>query len=111
MLKLPVCPHCHTIYRYGDVKNTLYEKNHKCYHCNKIFIISKIRILFLFIIIALIAAIFNVFELYMMAGINFIALLVTNIIIITVGILLIPFFVKFKICNDFSDKMKRKKSK
>ena len=56
MLKLPVCPHCHTIYRYGDVKKTLYEKNHKCYHCNKIFIISKIRILFLFIIIALIVS-------------------------------------------------------
>lgn len=111
MLKLPVCPHCHTIYRYGEVKKTLYEKNHKCYHCNKIFEISKIRILILFLIIALIAAIFNVFELYMMAGINFIALIVTNIIIITAGILLIPFCIRFKRYNDFSDKTNRKKSK
>lgn len=96
MMKLPVCPHCNTIYRYGDVKNLIYKKGETCYHCKKNFKVRKIKILILFLIIALITAIFDFFELYVMTGTSFLTLMITNIIALTIGVLLIPFFVRFE---------------
>lgn len=46
------------------------------------------------LIIVLICAIFNVFELYIWG--EFFTILITNIIVITVGIILRPFAVRFK---------------
>ena len=96
MLKLPDCPYCHTIYRYGDVRKTINKNEEKCYHCKKNFKISKIKILILFLIIALITAILNIFQLYMIEGLTFIGLIVTNVITLTIGIFLIPYFIKYK---------------
>lgn len=96
MFKLPVCPHCGTIFRYGDVNKLLYKKNVECYHCGKKFKVSRIKILILFLIIALITAIFDVFELYVIGNVTFLTLMITNIVIVFVGVLLMPFFVRFK---------------
>ena len=96
MFKLPVCPHCKTIYRYKDVKKESVKKECTCYHCGKKFRVSKKKILILFLIIALITAIFDFFELYVMTGTNFITLMITNIIALTIGVFLIPFFVRFE---------------
>ncbi len=92
MPKLPVCPHCHTIYRYGDVSKLIFEKEHKCYHCEKKFRISRRNIFILFLVIILITSIFNVLELYMTA--DFIVLIITNIIMLSLGIILVPYFLK-----------------
>ena len=96
MFKLPVCPHCKTIYRYSDVKKELSKKECTCYHCGKKFKASKKKILILFIIIALITAIFDVLSLYMIAGTSLIGLIIINIIAVTVGFFLIPYFTEFK---------------
>lgn len=96
MFRLPVCPHCKTIYRYKDVKKKSVEKECNCYHCGKKFRVSKKKILILFLIIALITAIFDVFALYMIAGTNLAGLMITNIIAVTAGFLLVPYFVEFK---------------
>ena len=73
MFKLPVCP-----------------------HCGKKFKVSRIKILILFLIIALITAIFDVFELYVIGNVTFLTLMITNIVTVFVGVLLMPFFVRFK---------------
>ncbi len=96
MFKLPVCPHCKTVYRYGDVKREMRKKKCVCYHCKGQFRAVKKKILFLFLIIALITAIFDVLELYMMKGASFVGLMITNVTALTVGFFLIPFFVSFK---------------
>ena len=96
MMKLPVCPHCNTIYRYGDVKNLIYKKGTTCYHCKKKFKVRKNKILILFLIIALITAIFNLFQLYMVEDLSFIALMITNILFVTAGLFMIPFFISFE---------------
>lgn len=96
MFKLPVCPHCGTIFRYGDVNKLLYKKNVECYNCGKKFKVSRIKILILFLIIALITAIFDVFELYVIGNVTFLTLMITNIVTVFVGVLLMPFFVRFK---------------
>lgn len=95
MLKLPVCPHCNTIYRYNDVSKIMNKKSVVCYHCKKNFKIKRKNILILFLIIALICAIFDVLELYLGVSVNFIALVVTNVVLICVGLILRPYFVKF----------------
>lgn len=96
MFKLPVCPHCKTIFRYKDVKKEAVKKECTCYHCGKKFRVSKKKILILFLIIALITAIFDVLVLYMIAGTSFIGLMILNIIAVTAGFFLIPYFTEFK---------------
>ena len=96
MFKLPECPYCHTIYRYGDVRKTVYKSEEKCYHCKKSFKVSKIKILILFLIIAFITAIFNIFQLYMIEGLTFIGIIITNVVVVTLGIFLIPYFIGYK---------------
>lgn len=96
MFKLPVCPHCLTIYRYGDVRKLIFKNKETCYHCHKQFKVSKIKILILFLIIALITAIFDILALCMIAGTSFIGLMILNIIAVTAGFFLIPYFVEFK---------------
>ena len=96
MFKLPVCPHCKTIYRYKDVKKEEVKKECTCYHCGKKFRVSKNKILILFLIIALITAIFDVLALYMIAGTSLIGMIIMNIIAVTAGFFLIPYFVEFK---------------
>ena len=69
-----------------------FEKEHKCYHCEKKFRISKKNVLILFLIIEIIASALNVFELYMMA--DFMVLIITNIISLLIDIILVPYFLK-----------------
>lgn len=96
MFKLPVCPHCKTIYRYKDVKKEEVKKECTCYHCGKKFRVSKKKILILFLIIALITVIFDILALCMIACTSFIGLMILNIIAVTAGFFLIPYFVEFK---------------
>lgn len=96
MLKLPVCPHCNTIYRYKEVSNLINKKSAVCYHCKKSFEIKRKNFLILFLIIALFCAIFDIFELYMVAQTNFVVLVVTNVVFIFVSLLFRPFVLKFK---------------
>ena len=96
MFKLPECPYCHTIYRYGDVRKTVNKSEEKCYHCKKSFKVSKIKILILFLIIAFITAILNIFQLYMIEGLTFIEIIITNVVVVTLGIFLIPYFIGYK---------------
>lgn len=90
------CPHCHTIYRYGDVKNLMNRKSTICYHCKKEILISKKKFFILFLLIALFCAIFNVLELYMVGTVNFLVLFFTNVLFITAGLFLRPLFIKLK---------------
>lgn len=96
MFKLPICPYCHTIYRYSDVRKSLGKKEVECYHCNKKFNVSKMKTLILFLIVALITAILNIFQLYMIEGLTFVGLMITNVITVTIGIFLIPYFINYK---------------
>ena len=72
------------------------KKGDICYHCKKKFRILKRKILSLFLIIVLITAIIDCFELYVMTGTSFITLMITNIVALTTGVFFIPFFVRFE---------------
>lgn len=95
-MKLPVCPHCSTIYRYSDVRKTVGKKSCICYHCKREFKVSKGKIFILFLLIALFCAIFGVLELYCVPTLSFVAAVVSNIIIILIGLLLVPYFIMYR---------------
>jgi len=96
MLKLPICPHCHTVYGYREVKKIVKEKSHTCYHCKNEFRASKRPCLVLILILFVIAVAANVGVLYMSPNLNFYALVGINVIFILLFIALYPLFVSFK---------------
>lgn len=96
MFRLPICPHCHTIYRYGDVKKISKKSCEKCYHCKNDFKVSKSGILVLLLIILVIGVGLNIFQLSVFENINFAVIFVTNIVLILLAVLFLPFFIRFK---------------
>ncbi|MFZ2793427.1 MAG: hypothetical protein WAZ25_05260, partial [Ruminococcus bromii] len=82
MFRLPVCPHCHAIYRYGDARKSLNTKIHTCYHCKKQFKTSFSGLWILFLIAVVIGIFVNIFEMTAFSGTNVIALMITNIVLI-----------------------------
>lgn len=96
MFKLPVCPHCQTIYRYGDVRKNLNTKIHTCYHCKKQFKTSFSGLWLLLLFIVAVGITVNLIEITIFASTNVIALLVTNIVLILFFLLFVPFFTKFR---------------
>ncbi len=104
MFKLPVCPHCSTIYRYSEVKKTAFKKKQICYHCKKEFNISKKGIIVLALLVICAAAALNLAQLYITPSLSLLFLLATNIILVAVGALLIPFFITYKGSNKKENK-------
>ncbi len=96
MFRLPICPHCHTVYRYGDVKKVSKKKQEKCYHCKNDFKVSKSGIWVLLLIILVIGVGLNIFQLSVFENINFAVIFVTNIVLILLAVLFLPFFMSFK---------------
>ncbi|HHZ06831.1 MAG TPA: hypothetical protein GX401_08630 [Clostridiales bacterium] len=97
MLKLPVCPHCHAVYRYGEVKKLAKYKKIQCRHCNKIFYVSSVKgkAIYIGIICALLIMI-NIFMFNVISNITVYHCLIVNVVIISLSLLWMPFTVKFK---------------
>lgn len=98
MFKLPVCPYCHTVYRYGKVRKIKSEgKTSVCYHCNKEFRIEKkwgFLVLGLIILVAAVAT--NLLILNNLYSLNVTPLIVSTVAYIIIGFILVPFFINFK---------------
>lgn len=107
MFRLPVCPHCGTVYRYRDTKDAIRKKENVCYHCQKKF---KARIFPYWLIGALIPLIlcigFNIFLLSRMTDFELLPLLVSALVCILIIYLIIPFFTKFKKEENATDNKK-----
>lgn len=98
MFKLPVCPHCKTVYSYKEVKENNKKKDIECYHCKKEFHNSRIGVAVLAVIICVIAMVINIFILNKSTEIivSLIPISIVSIIAVLIGILLIPFFISYK---------------
>lgn len=96
MLKLPVCPHCHTVYSYGEVRKIAKEKSHICYHCKKEFKASRKPCIVPAIILLVLAVAANVGVLYMTPSLNFYVLVGINVFFILLAAALFPLFTVFK---------------
>lgn len=91
---LPICPHCKTIYRYGDVRKKILKKEEECYHCKKKFKISKKKLIIMFIEYLVILIAVNLL-LISFAGVNLITLFIINVILTALAVMLVPYYILF----------------
>ena len=107
MFKLPVCPYCHTVYRYKDVRSVMTKKELECYNCKKKIKISKKGIW----ILALIAVILSVASTFLILNIfhNATAIFpyIVTVLIIIAAFFARPFFVTFKSNEKSKEEKKR----
>ena len=115
MFKLPVCPHCGTIYRYKDTKEAIKKKDNVCYHCNKKFRAGIFPGMIVGAILPLIACIaINIFLLTRMKEFQILPLIAVTLIFILIIYLIIPFFTKFRKTDDIKenkDSSKKRRNK
>ncbi len=97
MFRLPKCPYCGTKYYYSDVKKEKKKKENICPHCMKKFKITFFpQIIVLMLIISIPAVLTNIFALNLMKNFSIITLIVISFCYVIAGIILLPFFIKFK---------------
>lgn len=89
-----VCPYCKTIYRYGSIKKIMSNKKESCYHCKKIFYISKKGFLWLALEMLAVYALLNFFAINVMQSLNFLSLLLLNTLPAIAAILLLPLYIE-----------------
>lgn len=97
MLKLPVCPHCKTVFYYGDVIKLARQKKCKCYQCDKNFRVLKWkgRIIF-YLIFAVIMCICNALLMHITDAKTAIPMIIFTVICVILSLFALPFTVKFK---------------
>ena len=97
MFRLPVCPHCGTVYRYKDTKDAIRKKDNTCYHCKKEFRARIFPYLLVGALIPLVLCIgMNIFLLTRMENLQLIPLFAVTLLCLLIIYLIIPFFTKFK---------------
>lgn len=97
MFRLPVCPYCHTVYHYGEVRKIKNKKNGSCYHCKKKFKISKLPgYIVLWSIFTVTAVLMNIAVLLIMPVFTIWPLVVISVLVEVIGILFIPYFISYK---------------
>lgn len=97
MFRLPVCPHCGTVYRYKDTKDAIRKKDNTCYHCQKEF---RARIFPGIIVGAalplVICIAINIFMLSRMKEAQLLPLFAVTLVFLLIVYLIIPFFTSFR---------------
>lgn len=97
MLKLPVCPHCHTVYYYGDVMKSTKHKKMECYHCKKKFAVKKWKGRCILIsVVAIIVAVIDVLLLNVIKMQSAIPIMIFTVICVLCSLLLLPYTVRYK---------------
>lgn len=96
MLRLPVCPHCGTVYRYRDTVAANSQKKNTCYHCGGRFRVRRTPYIWIEVLILLPLCVgFNILLLTRMAKLNLVALFVSTVAFLLLGYFLAPFFSRF----------------
>lgn len=96
MLKLPVCPYCKAVYRYGDIRKLEGKKSEKCHHCKRSFRISKLkgRVILLFCA-AVLLIVLNLLLINFIEGLTILGCFVITAVLIAGCLLLFPYTVRF----------------
>ena len=97
MFRLPVCPHCGTVYRYQDVKKALKKKENTCYHCKKPFRVHLLP--YVPIWAAVFAALcvgINILILTRIRELSLIPLFAVTVGFLLLFWILLPFFLSFR---------------
>lgn len=112
MFRLPVCPHCGTVYHYKDIKNEIKQKQDTCYHCKKQFRVSFFPgVLICGGILLILCIALNILVLFRMRDFQLWPLFLITLVFILLLYLLIPFFTSFRKTEDIDNKTNQTKQK
>ena len=97
MFKLPVCPYCHAVNSYNDVRKSTKLKVKRCHHCNAMYRISYLagRIGLLTVVGILLIA-FNLLILYTSQGLNLQLMIIITFLGVALAVVFFPFTVRYK---------------
>ncbi len=98
MFKLPICPHCHTVYDYKEVAKN--QKEFQCYHCKKKIKVKKIKgHLCLFLLTCIVGTLIDIAILSISAFeiSTFIPLFIATFICVVIAFFLTPYFTDYVI--------------
>ena len=110
MFRLPVCPHCKTVYRYSDTKKEIKLKQDTCYHCKKPFKASIFPgVLVGGGILLILCIITNILLLFRMKELQIWLLFLVTLFFFLLIYLIIPFFTVFKKTETEKTKTNNKK--
>lgn len=105
MFRLPVCPHCGTVYRYRETasilrKNLLKSKQRQdnaCYHCEKNYYVSLMPgAMILALLWAAVSIGTNLLMLSRMTQLDLVAMFLVTLLYLILAAVLTPFFITFK---------------
>ena len=97
MFRLPICPHCGTVYHYKEVRNAVKKKENTCYHCEKKFRARLFPgILIAAVIPIALSILLNLVMLNRMQEMQLLPLFAVTLAFLLIIYLIIPFFVSFK---------------
>ena len=114
MFRLPVCPHCGTVYRYKETKSTVGIKRKKniCYHCKKEFTASLWPFVAIeALVLAAICVVINILILSRMRELSLIPLFAVTVSFILLIYLIFPFFIRFRKSGEETKTNNKTKSK
>ncbi len=91
-----VCPHCKTVYRYGDLNAIKFKKQTVCYHCRKTIHVKKAGVWWLLLEMLILYALLNVILLGFVQGLSLLALFIINIIPAAAAVVLLPLYLELR---------------
>ena len=109
LLKLPICPHCHAVYRYNEVKNMCRYRNIECRHCKKVFTVEKRRGRIVFFTADIVLLVLLNLVLFHFVELHPLGMLIVTLFFFGISLLLVPFTVRFKVYDKYAEKERLKK--
>lgn len=96
MFRLPVCPHCCTVYRYGDVRRVTYRREQVCYHCKKTMRVSRRGWWLLAAIAVVLSVLSNILVMNLVPNATYLTMYLVTVCWIVAAYFMRPFFTQFK---------------
>ena len=117
MFRLPTCPHCDTVYRYGDIVRILKqdrrkkkkERENTCYHCEKQYSVKYLPGIVIPVVVWIVLSIgTNLLMLSRMTRLNLVVMFVMTILYLILAAVITPFFIRFEKCGTKKKKQSKK---
>ena len=92
---MPVCPHCHAVFSYSEVRN-MKQGDKICYHCKKKFSVRKLLPAFIFLsVVCALLVVINLAVIFSTENIS-IMIIIVDLLFVTAAVLMLPLTVSFK---------------
>ena len=96
MFRLPTCPHCKTVYGYGEVRSAVFKREKTCYHCKKYFSVSRAGVWILLLILVAVCTAADIIAFNVFPHTTVITVYIINSVFAVAAFFMLPFFIRFR---------------